>query len=562
MKTKNRSSIGRIKILVTTLMFVFLIGGVLAFDTYINNTNIFVGSGLGVGTQNPNQTLHVNGSFSVYNTTGILGLFQNVNGRVGIGTPTPSVSLDVNGTVRIFSANTHLRFANSTQSNLWHMELTSNGALDFVESGVVGGRLRLHKGGNVSINNSNFFVDALNGRVGIGTNTPSGKLNVIGLTNTTNIYAGSGESRFWSGNYSDPHSGATYAIKVGSGGIAVNNDSLFMGSVGIGTTNFSEILSVNGTFSVRNATGGLGLFQSTSGNVGIGTTSPESKLSIEMGSGGNGRAFGIREATEDNFYINANFSGTGETGNWIEMRDWQHDTIMTWRGDNRVGIGTTSPNALFTVQDSGATQNPFGRTANFMHDTLANTEAVIGISTDDSGSAGEYFIRARTNEDSGADDEFLLRTNGDAAADGSWNGGGADYAEWFIAEELVPESSLVGLNLKTGKVRVWREYDPLIGVQSVNPGFVGNNIQAENTNEDMLAEGYALVGLVGQLSIRSPIFEKDGRIYTPDGEQFIGYRLTDGKVFLNINRGAIQELKEENEAMKIALCELGKEEFC
>ena len=103
---------------------------------------------------------------------------------------------------------------------------------------------------------------------------------------------------------------------------------------------------------------------------------------------------------------------------------------------------------------------------------------------------------------------------------------GADYAEWFEKEnELILAGDLIGLNVETGKVRVWRYADPIIGIASNNPSVAGNYKPGiENT--------HALVGLVGQLDLNEPrIIIKESVVYSPDG-QFIGYKLSNGKVFI------------------------------
>ncbi len=103
---------------------------------------------------------------------------------------------------------------------------------------------------------------------------------------------------------------------------------------------------------------------------------------------------------------------------------------------------------------------------------------------------------------------------------------GADYAEWFEKEnELILAGDLIGLNIETGKVRVWRYADPIVGIASNNPSVTGNYKPGiENT--------HALVGLVGQLDLNEPrIIIKESVVYSPDG-QFIGYKLSNGKVFI------------------------------
>ncbi|MDM8176921.1 hypothetical protein QT327_21650 [Olivibacter sp. 47] len=90
---------------------------------------------------------------------------------------------------------------------------------------------------NAPIGN-NLFVS---GKIGLGTLTPEAKLHIDG-----NIYALGSESRFSYQSFVDPHSGAAYGIKVGGAGIAVRGKSVFLDNVGIGTTNPQAKLTVEG----------------------------------------------------------------------------------------------------------------------------------------------------------------------------------------------------------------------------------------------------------------------------------------------------------------------------
>jgi len=237
------------------------------------------------------------------------------------------------------------------------------------------------------------------------------------------------------------------------------------------------------------------------------------------------------------------------------------------KNDGNVGIGTSNPGGKLVIAESGATAST--GTSLRVDVNTAGSGPIMSLSTNEDPSSGYTFLQMFTDQDGVSNTTFLFRGDGTAYADVSWNGGGADYAEWFIAEESIPDNALVGLNLKTGKVRVWRVGDPLVGIQSTNPGFVGNNIKAENNPKNMKQNGYALVGLVGQLELNSAnVYYVGRKVYTVDG-QFIGWKLADGKVFVNRENGlessemsrAIQEqqsqielLQSQNDLLKSELC--------
>jgi hypothetical protein len=127
---------------------------------------------------------------------------------------------------------------------------------------------------------------------------------------------------------------------------------------------------------------------------------------------------------------------------------------------------------------------------------------------------------------------FRFQTDGHAKSKVSFDAGGADYAEWFKKEENINTGDIVGLNLKTKKVRKYISGDALIGICSSKPGFVGNN-PIDKSDEELKKE-FALVGLVGQLDFnKEQVNIINSKVETKDGKQ-IGYLLDDNKVFLKI----------------------------
>jgi hypothetical protein len=76
-----------------------------------------------------------------------------------------------------------------------------------------------------------------------------------------------------------------------------------------------------------------------------------------------------------------------------------------------------------------------------------------------------------------ADLEFNLRGDGNAYADGSWNGGGADYAEYFEWNDGNPDAENrrgISVVLDGNKIRPAVDREDPIGVISGNPSVVGD----------------------------------------------------------------------------------------
>lgn len=76
-----------------------------------------------------------------------------------------------------------------------------------------------------------------------------------------------------------------------------------------------------------------------------------------------------------------------------------------------------------------------------------------------------------------SDDEFRLRGDGNAFADGSWNGGGADYAEyfeWSDGNTATEDRRGISVVLDGDKIREAIAGEEPIGVISGNPSVVGD----------------------------------------------------------------------------------------
>jgi len=90
-------------------------------------------------------------------------------------------------------------------------------------------------------------------------------------------------------------------------------------------------------------------------------------------------------------------------------------------------------------------------------------------------SSSYSFYQAVSNNNS--DTEFNLRGDGQAYADGSWNGGGADYAEyfeWSDGNTTAEDRRGISVVLDGDKIREAVAGEEPIGVISGNPSVVGD----------------------------------------------------------------------------------------
>ena len=145
--------------------------------------------------------------------------------------------------------------------------------------------------------------------------------------------------------------------------------------------------------------------------------------------------------------------------------------------DGNVGIGSTIPSTSykFIVQNSTNQINQLNYNSN-----ASFTQDLHAWDTIRAGTSAFNFGRMRTDVGGSPDSEFIFNGAGTASADGSWNGGGADYAEYFEWSDGNPSNQdRVGISVKLeGNKIVASSSDDdaseIIGVVSGNPAVVGD----------------------------------------------------------------------------------------
>ena len=313
-------------------------------------------------------TIHfaVNGAYSAYleaNDTyfGILdsntvtqvllrtnGISYLNGGKVGIGTSSPGSQLTVAGSAIAISngwTGTHdILFVGGSPSSTGGANSTAARIRSTASapSGAATGDLLF------TVNRGDAFVDALyikeTGNVGIGTTSPDGKLNIKAsytssstITNDASDYAVNVDFIGTNGSIASPQYGAHFAIRDSNGAAVAAINGVDQGASG--ATGLSFLTGdVNGLSDRLHIT--------YSGNVGIGTTSPQKKLDVRGGyfmtNDGTGKesAF-VQGGTGYAYFGNLN-AGPAAFGN---SEDWT--TLVVDGG--KVGIGTTSPSYKLDV---------------------------------------------------------------------------------------------------------------------------------------------------------------------------------------------------------------------
>ena len=243
--------------------------------TILNSGNV------GIGTTAPGYTLDMNGGFRVGNATSTAGIvFDPSTGNVGIGTIAPGAKLDITKANGSDTPGTNLLLG-LMSSPTQGFGIRNNGTV----SGMVLDRLY---GGSWS---PVMSFDRSAGNIGIGTTTPTRKLSFAETTGEKiSLYAISETAKDYYGfgiaanelQYQVP-STRHHSFYVGASE-QVRIDST--GNIGIGTTTPSSRLHVVGadtstsTVAQIGGSSGTGLVVLNNGNVGIGTTSPAYLLHV------------------------------------------------------------------------------------------------------------------------------------------------------------------------------------------------------------------------------------------------------------------------------------------
>jgi len=268
--------------------------------------------------------------------------------------------------------------------NGYIIETSTSGGGTVTGSGAAT-RVAFWSGTSALSSDANLYWDNSNDRLGIGTSAPGAKLDVRGsgggyLKFDTSSSNGSIKSDFNLQLYADPEDGNTSGLQNIQFFTAGTNEKMrldYSGRLGIGTTSPTSRLSLSGSQAALDLTRGttgdskwefssdstklyiaemstgtrdyIMTFKETSGNVGIGTTSPVTALDVrgEVSVAYNA-TYGLR------FYNNArnNWSSIGNnvasgTAANLVFKDSTGEVMRITGGE--VGIGTTAPGHKLTV---------------------------------------------------------------------------------------------------------------------------------------------------------------------------------------------------------------------
>ena len=324
-----------------------------------------------------------------------------------------------------------------------------------------------------------------NGAVGIGTTSNSNRLRIHEGSDTPNVVIVTGADE----------SSEFLALGVGSG-----NASITAGGVSNTSADLAFRTADNGTESEKARL-------DKDGRLLVGTTSvlisgAEKKLQMTHAGAGAEIVLGRDDSsvTAGNalgaIKFVGNDGGTYQQGAKIEaIADGTHqnDDKSTRLVFSTTAGGSSSPTERMRIRQNGRVQ--MAHDGSFYDDgetlslsasdngsvqVMRNTNGsfsnslIFGYVSRTSNSAFQY-IKFAAN--AASDTDFVLRGDGNAYADGSWNGGGADYAEYFEWSDGNTEAEDrrgISVVLDGDKIREAVDGEEPIGVISGNPSVVGD----------------------------------------------------------------------------------------
>jgi microcystin-dependent protein len=377
--------------------------------------------------------------------------FDTATGNVGIGTTSPTAKLQVAGTLGVTGGTS---LAGLTAGVTALTTLTATGATSLAALTATGATnlAALTTTGNIIMSTDAFYLNNSSKNIGIGTATPLAKLHILEATGTAastaagslliehNDSGGASSIVFRSKvdnndfaylEYKEKTSGTSQAGLLTLGILNDSDDHIALitnGNVGIGTTTPTSKLHVAGTLGVTAATnlaaltatgptnlaaltatgttslaalatsGNIAMstdtfyLDSTSKNIGIGTTSPSSKLQVAGTLAVTG-ATNIAALTATGA---TNLAAVTTSGN-ITMSS---DAFYLNNSSKSIGIGTATPAAKLHILEATGTAASAGSGSLLIdHNDSGGTSSLVFRSKGNSGSDYAYLEYKERNPD-------------------------------------------------------------------------------------------------------------------------------------------------------------------
>jgi hypothetical protein len=343
----------------------------------------------------------VGGSPLVLRTNATERLRITSTGNVGIGTSTPLSLLHISQA----SADTTLRVGNNAGydqfiyfngGNDWSLGMDYSNSNAFVLSNAS------------TVGTNDRLVVTTAGNVGIGTSSPDNALEVAGAAGTTTSLV-----KLTNSSAAAPSNITQVSFELANSFSGVNTDVVF-GAIKTNSGNYESdfyISTSSGTSSVAER-----VRVTASGNVGIGTDAPESKLHVAGSAAGSDVTLYIDNAAASTLNNSSRLKFSSDSGSSVSNGGAELNCInvnagngavdllvKSWTGSaytekvritaaGNVGIGTDAPAQLLTLQNG-------------------NTEDVSGSRLRMNMATNAYWELQANNGGTSADRKFIINTS-------------------------------------------------------------------------------------------------------------------------------------------------------
>ena len=454
---------------------------------------------------------------------------------------------------------TNIQTAVATKANI--VSPTFTGAVTFDAAVTVNSTATIT--GDLAVDTNTLFVDVSENKVGIGTDSPDYALDVDGTIASRDAY-------LITANSSGTPSAGAFMFRPASNTLALGTNSTermridSLGNVGIGTNNPQRKLHVqdgdiriestyprlyltdtdhNSDYSIINSNGSFLIYDdtnasnrmviaNTSGNVGIGTDSPQRELEVA----GTGNVYARITAPTDNDSAVLELKNTQET--WqIRNTDTNDDALefiddtatrLTIKKDGNVGIGTSSPYVKTEITGGDLAVGGGAGASNLGFEikgvplsAIPSAQARGYVATADSGmgTAGDLLIAPRTNANASVrfitgtspTERMRIDSSGNLLVDTTSTGatgGGFSFRAGSVNYMNIAHASSVGHG---NYFAAFKHNDTVIGtITKTNTTGVSYNTSSDERLKENITDSADAGSKVDAIQIRQYDWKADG----------------------------------------------------